>query len=249
MDHEFDCHDGHQINELPGTCSPGLFFTTPSIDHFPANPDANTSSDLNNSSKFRFWTYILENPFVHLLKLPFTLIKNTFLICPRCSNMPTQTFKPQMMGIGIPSISTNPSASSSSSNQVKLTQVDGNSKRRFNAISQQSRTLNPVPIYKQSNSTSHQNTNSNISPCVNTNMIIVNNSNSSSVTSRKSYRWYRFSDHQLACLLLVLFGLATLLVAMGLQYILIVQFKVSSDGTNPRSGDESDFTDEHTNNI
>ncbi|TNN09252.1 Fibronectin type-III domain-containing protein isoform 2, partial [Schistosoma japonicum] len=215
----------YQITELPGPFSAGLLFTTPrttkdnQFDSTSLSPSVSSSVTASakcnlfrpkNSSKHS------SSSLLQILSSPFQILRNLVLrnrspnVCNSLQHdaLNSMTFSKQ---------------DHMHSNQLVAMGTSSSSLLHNNNVSDKRRST--VQCTTSSTSPSH--------------MIITSTKNltSKSPTShhnskRSSHSWFRFTDTQLACLLLILFSLATLLVAMSLQYVLNVHLKLSNPSSS-----------------
>ncbi|CAH8666291.1 unnamed protein product [Heterobilharzia americana] len=202
----------YQITELPGPFSPGLVFTTPR-----PHKDSRCDSTLPNYHLFQQHSSCKQSSLLRILSLPFRTIRRMYS-CGGSSN--TSAY------------STHDSSSSITptkhdmihSNQVIATGTSTSSSLVNNA-SDKRRTVLVSATSSSSSSVL---------------MATIPRNQSKQSSSRRSHSsWFRFTDTQLACLLLILFSLATLLVAMSLQYVLNIHLKISNHPSASSSIDSS----------
>ncbi|KAK4475331.1 hypothetical protein MN116_002397 [Schistosoma mekongi] len=223
----------YQITELPGPFSPGLLFTTPrttkdsQFDSTSLSPSV--SSSVTASEKYHLFkqknsSKHSSSSLLQILSLPFQILRNL-------------VFRNQL-----PNVCN--SLQHDSLNSMTFSKQDHMHSNQLAAIGTSSSSLlHNNHLSDKRRSTVQCTMPSPVSP---SHLIITSTKNltSKSTTShhnskRSSHSWFRFTDTQLACLLLILFSLATLLVAMSLQYVLNVHLKLSNPSSSSSSSLDS----------
>ncbi|VDO55510.1 unnamed protein product [Schistosoma margrebowiei] len=236
----------YQITELPGPFSSGLLFTTPRLtkdNQFDSTSSSATSSpSVTVSASCHLFkqkdslSYKRSNGLLKMLSSPYYVIRN--MISRNSSNIRSTSVHPIYDSSNWTTL---PKQDHIHSNQVITTGTLPNSLLHNNNVSDKRRSILLHTVSSTSSLSAQSTTNSTSSSSSPRNQ--SKQQLSSHHNSKRSHsHWFRFTDTQLACLLLILFSLATLLVAMSLQYVLNVHLKLSNPTTTSSSSSSDSFS-------
>ncbi|XP_018646179.1 factor for adipocyte differentiation, putative [Schistosoma mansoni] len=233
----------YQITELPGPFSPGLLFTTPRLtkdtqfdstsSSVSPSPSVTVSASCHLFRQKDSLSYKRSNGLLKILSSPYYIIRN--MISRNSSNIRSTSVYPIHDSSNWTTLSKQDHIHS---NQVIATGTSPNSPLHNNNVSDKRRSILLHTISSTTSLSTQSTTNSTSSPRNQSKQQLSSHHNS----KRSHSHWFRFTDTQLACLLLILFSLATLLVAMSLQYVLNVHLKLSNPTTTSSSGSSGSFS-------
>ncbi|VDP61972.1 unnamed protein product [Schistosoma curassoni] len=235
----------YQITELPGPFSSGLLFTTPRLtkdnqfdstsSSVSSSPSVTVSASCHLFKQKDSLSYKRSNGLLKMLSSPYYIIRN--MISRNSSNIRSTSVHPIYDSSNWTTL---PKQDHIHSNQVIATGTLPNSLLHNNNVSDKRRSilLHTMSSTTSLSAQSTTNSTSSSSPRNQSKQQLSSHHNS----KRSHSHWFRFTDTQLACLLLILFSLATLLVAMSLQYVLNVHLKLSNPTTTSSSSSSDSFS-------